>query len=151
VVVSALLFSQGRLAWVRAAWQSREFHPLISRPVAEELIRVLEYPKFRLDAGEREFLLGEYLPWCEVVHARRATASIPHCRDPGDRMFLELAVAGKADFLVTGDADLLSLRGEFEIPIVTADGFKAQATSHPPGVAERSPTRRSTSRRKRTR
>lgn len=48
VVLSALLFSRGRLAWIRAAWQGGRFVPLASKPTVEELIRVLGYPKFRL-------------------------------------------------------------------------------------------------------
>jgi len=37
--------------------------------------------------------------------------------------FLELAIAGRADFLVTGDQDLLSLASEFSCLIVKADSF----------------------------
>ncbi len=124
VALSALLFSEGRLGWLRLAWQSQRFRPLISRPVARELIRVLEYPKFSLDAGERESVLGEYLPWCEVVHVGRVAGRLPRCRDPDDQMFLELAAAGRADFLVTGDSDLLGLAGDFEVPIVTPERFR---------------------------
>lgn len=44
-VVSALLFSRGRLAWLRRAWQSGRVVPLVSRGTATKLIRVLAYPK----------------------------------------------------------------------------------------------------------
>ena len=44
---------------------------------------------------------------------------VPHCRDPFDRPFLELALAGRADALVTGDADLLALADSFTVPILT--------------------------------
>ena len=47
----------------------------------------------------------------------------PVCRDPCDLPFLQLAVAGKADYLVTGDRGLLELAMTFTIPIVTADKF----------------------------
>jgi predicted nucleic acid-binding protein len=40
-----------------------------------------------------------------------------------DVPFLELAIAGEADYLVTGDRDLLTLASEFPCPIVTADSF----------------------------
>ncbi|TVP81925.1 PIN domain-containing protein [Thioalkalivibrio sp.] len=40
-IVSALLFSRGRLAWLRHAWQSGQFCPLVSRATAEELIRAM--------------------------------------------------------------------------------------------------------------
>ena len=47
----------------------------------------------------------------------------PPCRDPFDVPLLELALAGEADFLVTGDQDLLSLASEFPCPIVNANSF----------------------------
>ncbi len=83
-----------------------------------ELIRVLAYPKFRLTAGEREDLLADFLPFCETV-AVPAGIQVSVCRDPLDRPFPELAVAGMADRLVTGDNDLLVLSPDFSVPIVT--------------------------------
>ena len=83
-----------------------------------ELIRVLAYPKFRLTDVEREDLLGDFLPYCETVTVPDGI-EVPVCRDPLDRPFLEVAVAGKADWLVTGDSDLPSLAPAFEAPIVT--------------------------------
>lgn len=126
VVVSALVFSRGRLDWLRGAWQTGRILPLISRPIAQELIRVLEYPKFRLEPEDREVLLGDYLPACEVVRRTRGLGGHPRCRDPHDRMFLEVAVAGGADLLVTGDADLLALAGEFPVAIVDAEGLRTR-------------------------
>jgi uncharacterized protein len=48
---------------------------------------------------------------------------IPPCRDPFDEPFLHLALIGQAEYLVTGDQDLLSLADVFECPIVTAPHF----------------------------
>ncbi|MDX1251877.1 MAG: putative toxin-antitoxin system toxin component, PIN family [Gammaproteobacteria bacterium] len=47
----------------------------------------------------------------------------PECRDPFDLPFLQLAVTGKADYLVSGDQDLLNLAGQLACSIVTADQF----------------------------
>jgi predicted nucleic acid-binding protein len=49
--------------------------------------------------------------------------SIQACRDPKDDKFLELAVNGHANALVTGDADLLVLNPFREIPILTPSQF----------------------------
>ena len=118
VLVSALLFSAGSLSWLRHAWQSETIIPLASQATTLELIRVLSYPKFRLTDHEREDLLADYLPWCETVIVSEPPA-VPHCRDPFDRPFLELALVGRADALVTGDEDLLALAPEFPVPILT--------------------------------
>ena len=123
VLVSALLFPSGRLSWLRQAWQSKAVLPLASRDTTAELIRVLLYPKFRLKEDEREDVLADYLPCCETV-AVSGPLALPDCRDPFDRPFLELALSGKADALVTGDDDLLSLAPVFSVPILTTNALR---------------------------
>ena len=119
VVVSAMLFPEGHLAWIRKAWCSGAAVPVVSRPTVQELIRVLAYPKFKLTASEREELLGDYLPHAEVCDKEHAGAALPKCRDPNDQMFIDLAAAADADALVTGDADLLAVTKRFPIPVLT--------------------------------
>ena len=82
--------------------------PLVSAATAQELIRVLAYPKFRLARNEIDALLGEYLPFAEVVDVAVMTDA-PLCRDPDDQMFVDLALQGRADVLVTGDVALLDM------------------------------------------
>ena len=118
VLLSALLFPAGSLSWLRHAWHSETIIPLASQATTLELLRVLSYPKFQLTNYEREDLLADYLPWCETVTVSEPPA-VPDCRDPFDRPFLELALAGRADALVTGDGDLLALAPEFPVPILT--------------------------------
>ncbi len=121
VVVSALLFPNGRLAILRDAWRTGRATPLACKTTVEELLRVLTYPKFRLSAEERQELLGDYLPYSETLALPKRLPPVPECRDPHDSVFLQLALAAKADFLVTGDADLLVLAETFSIPLVAAD------------------------------
>ena len=45
------------------------------------------------------------------------------CRDPDDDMYLELALSGKADRIITGDPDLLVLNPFENIPIITPKEF----------------------------
>ena len=123
LVLSALVFSQGRLSPLRLAWQSKQCQPLVSTVTASELIRVLAYPKFKLTAADQQELLADYLPYCTTVRMPSKLPATPDCRDKFDLPFLQLAVTGKADFLVSGDQDLLSLEGQFVCPIITADQF----------------------------
>jgi putative PIN family toxin of toxin-antitoxin system len=125
-VLSALLFAAGRLAQIRRAWQAADFYPLVSRPTTEELIRTLAYPKFQLTDAGRDELLADYLPCCTVVKIPARPPAVPHCRDPHDVPFLQLAVQGKADVLVTGDRDLLSLRGQMHCRIISPAEFLAE-------------------------
>ena len=125
VLLSALLFPGGSLSWLRHRWQSEVIVPLASRHTTLELLRVLSYPKFRLTGEEREDLLADYLPWCETVDVSKPPR-VPPCRDPNDRPFLESALAGGADALVSGDGDLLVLSSTFSIPIITPRVLKGR-------------------------
>ena len=123
LVLSALVFASGRLATLRTAWQSGHCVPLLSGPTTTELLRVLAYPRFKLSADDQAQLLADYLPYGQTVRMPARLPALPQCRDPNDQMFIELAHAGKADWLVTGDRDLLALAPSFSRPIVTADEF----------------------------
>ena len=124
ILVSALLFHSGALSWLRGAWRSGRVRPLAGRQTTTELIHVLAYPKFALSDRERQELLDDYLPFCETVAVPVPPPAVPACRDPFDRPFLELALAGRADVLVTGDADLLALAKDFSVPILSPAAFK---------------------------
>ena len=63
----------------------------------------------RAACGARHELLADYLPWAEVIAVPDRPPRVPPCRDANDLPYLHLAVAGGADVLVTGDADLLSV------------------------------------------
>ncbi len=61
-------------------------------------------------------------------HCFSTTAHWPGCvvpgvRDPFDRQFLELALAGNAEVLVTGDVDLLASADRFAVPILSSKKF----------------------------
>ena len=118
VLVSALLFRQGSVAWLRRAWRSGAIRPLASHATTAELTRVLTYPKFALAASARDAILRGYLPWCETVLVPNSTR-VPDCRDPDDRPFLALCIAAGADALITGDKDLIALADGFTAPILT--------------------------------
>jgi len=117
VVLSALRFTRGRLAWLRPHWASRAVEAVASRETVAELIAVLAYPKFGLSRAEVQDLLADYLPYVKVIDATAAPG--PRCRDPGDQKFIDVAVAAGADVLVTGDRDLLALRGKVGFAIET--------------------------------
>jgi len=123
VVLSALLFRSGQVSWLVPLWTSGRIVPLVSQATAYELLRVLAYPKFKLTPGEQQVVLAAFLPYAVTVKTRKLPMKAT-CRDPDDEMFLTLAVQGHADFLVTGDADLLSVKEFSACPIVTSEQFR---------------------------
>ncbi len=123
-LISALLFSNGKISWLREAWQSERFIPLVSRDTVQELIRVLAYPKFKLNKIEQEILLADFLPYVDTVQIAEIPSGLPALRDPDDVMFLELAVTAKADALISGDKDIHAVKHQLDgIPILTVVEF----------------------------
>ncbi len=119
-----MVFGQG-LAWLRGAWANQTITPLLCRETVFELMDVLAYGKFKLTAVRRDELLQDYLPYGEIVRLPESLPALPVvCRDFDDELFLHLAMSGRADFLVTGDADLLAVAGGFPVPIIRASALR---------------------------
>jgi putative PIN family toxin of toxin-antitoxin system len=97
ILVSALLFRGSRLAWLTEAWQGGRIIALVCAATAEELLRVLAYPKFRLSRDEINELLAKILPYAETVTLPEPPPAAPRCRDPNDQVFVDLAIAADAD------------------------------------------------------
>lgn len=95
-VISALLF-RGRLDWLHKAWLERSLFPLANKATVQELYHVLSYPKFDLSEGDREELLGDYLPFAELVKMPSRLPALLKCRDSDDQKFIELAHVSKAN------------------------------------------------------
>lgn len=126
VLVSALLLpdSLPRQALNRAI---RRETLLLSYPVVEELTEVLTRKRFRRYVDEddvRRFLnaLTQVARWIEV------DVQVDACRDPKDNKFLELAVRGNAEYLVSGDEDLLILDPFRGIRILSPSAFLNSTT-----------------------
>ena len=122
VFVSGLISAAGSPAQILKAIQRRKAIHLVSDPIVEEYLRVLDYPqirKFKKITDEFVADIAAYL----VYQTERVelVSSIRLSPDPDDDVFLETAVDGGANWLVTNDkADLLSLRTVEGIPIVSA-------------------------------
>jgi putative PIN family toxin of toxin-antitoxin system len=126
VVLSALIRPGGSTGRLRLAWQAGLFIPVVATATIAELLRVLTYPKFKLTPEEQHDLLADYLPWAEVVAISRPLPPTPPCRDPDELKFLQLALAARADALITGDAGLLATAPSRPIPFLTVSAALAR-------------------------
>jgi putative PIN family toxin of toxin-antitoxin system len=121
VLVSALLFT-GELARVAGLWRSGEIIPLISKETYDELKAVLAYPKFSLSPGEIQGIIeNEILPYFEVVEISQNIRGVS--RDPEDDKFIACGICGSADFIVSGDKDLIDLKTYRAIRILRVPDF----------------------------
>ena len=95
---------------------------LMSQSVWLELSSVFHRPKFNkyITPQERNDFLEELE---QQVIFIEITDSINECRDAKDNKYLELAVSGQAQYILTGDKDLLVLHPFLNIAIITVDNF----------------------------
>ncbi len=95
---------------------------LSSKEIYDELKEVVHRSKFDkyFKEADRKILLTRYL--AETVSVI-VSHQVSLCRDPDDNKYLELALSGKADRIITGDPDLLVLNPFENIPIITPKEF----------------------------
>jgi putative PIN family toxin of toxin-antitoxin system len=98
---------------------------LRSDETTAELERVLDYPKFKPYITARE--TREFRSAFEAASERvEPGVDLEVVDDPDGDMFVELAVAGGADYLVSGDGALLRLEEYDGTAILSADEFLAE-------------------------
>jgi putative PIN family toxin of toxin-antitoxin system len=126
VVIDTNVFISAALkesSWPGAVirWLDR-FGGLLKTPVTEqEVFEVLQRPRIAEDVVPLHSVrLRRIFAAAELV---TITERVTGCRDPKDDKFLELAVNGHADVIVSGDADLLVLDTFRNIPIITPAAF----------------------------
>lgn len=100
----------------------REGRLLVSEATMNELVEVLSRTK--LDRyisleDRKQFLrqlarIAEFVPIIQLVR---------ECRDPKDDKFLEVALNGRADLILTGDADLLALHPWRNISVLSPTDY----------------------------
>jgi putative PIN family toxin of toxin-antitoxin system len=121
VLISALLFENSKPAQaLRYALANGEI--LLSLDLLEELNEVLGRERFNryLTTEEREEFLEALIERAVLVEI---TENVQECRDPKDDKVLELALNGKAQYIISGDRDLLVLHPFRDVLVITADEF----------------------------
>lgn len=124
VFVRALITPRSR--WGRILFQLVDQYTMVLSPqIVEEILDALYRPGPRqrfpqmASPPELALVLG-LLSNAEVVEPR---VQLSVCRDPGDNKFLECAVEGAADCIVTEDRDLLDLANYQGIDLIDATAF----------------------------
>lgn len=118
ILISALIL-KGEVPKIVDLWEKGKIIPVISMETFEELKNVLAYPKFSLTEDEKRVIIEEkVLPFFEVVDVINKITGV--CRDPDDDKFLSCALSASADFIVSGDEDLCSIKRYKSIKIIKA-------------------------------
>lgn len=119
VIISALLFEKSKPAQA-LRYALAKGKVLISLEMLEELNEVLGRERFNryVTTEEREeFLeaLVERAVFTEIVE------NVQECRDPKDNKVLELALSGEAQYIISGDKDLLVLHPFRNVLVITVE------------------------------
>jgi len=98
---------------------------LLSDAICAELLRVLTYPKIRNRLNRSEESLSEFIDKLRAVAVviPGAVKLPPLQSDPSDTKYLECAVEGKADFIISGDHHLTDLNTFQKIRVVAPATF----------------------------
>jgi putative PIN family toxin of toxin-antitoxin system len=121
VIVSALLFATSKPA--RALrYVLNNGDVLLSFELLEELNEVLSRERFNryITSEERDEFLEALIDRTVLVEI---IETVQACRDPKDDKVLELALSGQAQYIISGDQDLLALTPFRGIEIVTIEQF----------------------------
>ena len=113
----------------------RHTYPLVSGDTFRELHEKLLLPKFDryVSVSSRQAFLKRFLAVAAFIPV---STTLEACRDPKDNKFLELALDGEADWIVSGDRDLLVLHPFRGIPVLTPQAF---LTAYDPDTAADGP------------
>lgn len=123
ILIAALITSDTPPDRIYRAWRKGRFELITSEWQLEEFRRVSRYPKLRnyIKPTEAGHLVNGLRLRANVL---RMLPKVDLSQDPDDNPILAMAIAGKADYLVTGDKrDLLSLKKIQQTPIVPASAF----------------------------
>ncbi len=87
----------------------------------DELMRVMNYPKFKFTEEQKQTMLGIITAIATVVEIPKKLKVIEE--DPDDDIILETACVGNVEYIVSGDPHLLTLGKFGRIKIVTVNDF----------------------------
>lgn len=120
VLVSALAYPQSIPGQILAAWRQGGVDLILSRYILDEMARVLpKLARIKLTGDEIRDLADSFMFMADVVEPTGETDG--RLRDSADQQILGTWHAAKADYLITGDKDLLGLADEY--PIITPAEF----------------------------
>lgn len=127
VAVTAFLTPTGPPANVIAAWRHQRFQAVVSPQILDEYGRALRYERVASRHGitpeEVDSVLADLLRFAVLVEPRERIEVV--VADPDDNKFLGCAIAGGADYIVSGDAHLVEMEEYRGIQILTSAEFLA--------------------------
>ena len=127
VWISGLLLPSSLAGKILSDWDAARFSVVTSPFILDELKKVLRYPKIRKRIQWSETKVEQYVTTLQFLtdyflfDEKSCVATVP--KDINDTAILHTLILSQADYLITGDSDLLDLREQY--PIITLAEFSA--------------------------
>jgi len=131
IVVSSYIVPVGAPARIMAAWRSEVFELVVSTWVLTEYEHSLNYPRVRRRHGLTPERIAQDVADIRELALLVEPPSVPRVvpDDPDDDQILAVAVAGQAEYIVSGDPDLLNLHEYQGIRMLSPATFLALLTA----------------------
>ena len=129
VFISTIIKPENKVGMIIVRMRNGEYTLLYSLEVLEEILEVVTrdkiWKRYRLTEETLNTFVNSIITYGERV---QVLTVLNVCRDPDDNMLLALALDGKADYIVSGDRDLLDLSSFQDIPIIKPAEFLSMFT-----------------------
>jgi putative PIN family toxin of toxin-antitoxin system len=123
VLVSALAYPESIPGNIVSIWRHGGIDVVLSRHILDEVARLVpRLSRVQLSSSETQDLIDTLMFLADVIEPDAAQE--PTLRNPGDQQVLGTLRASRAEYLITGDKDLLVLANKY--PIVTPATFWAR-------------------------
>ena len=123
VFISGIFFS-GPPSQILKEWQTKSFQIALSEEIFSEYQRVADELSYNYPQVDIAPIIELVTVHGQLIDTKGIDISI--CEDPDDDKFIECAIAGKCDIIVSGDKHLLKLSGYKGIKILTPREFVEQ-------------------------
>ena len=111
----------GHVGKINDEWRAGKFILVVSEDIVSEYLEVLQRPKLRLKSRTIAAIVNRIYRKAEFVAPEEKIFVV--LADTTDNKFIEAAITGSTDYIVSGDKHLLDLKEYQSIPIITAREF----------------------------
>lgn len=111
----------GQVGKINDEWRAGKFILVVSEDIVSEYLDVLQRPKLHLKSRTIATIVNRVYRKAEFVTPQEKIVVVP--ADTSDNKFLEAAITGKTDYIVSGDKHLLDLKEYRLFSIITAREF----------------------------
>jgi putative PIN family toxin of toxin-antitoxin system len=137
LIISGLIVPHGLPHRLIAAWREGAFHLVVTDAILAEYAAVLARPRFAVEYGLTPTVVAAVMRRMQAEGVRVTPAALLPIavRDPNDTHLLAAAIGGDADYLITGDDDLLVLDGAAALGRLRIVTVREYADLRPAGLA----------------